>query len=406
MWPACLCASAHARDDQANQPTRATACPHAQKTPASRTQTRIQPKSAANRQNPHFRRRCRSKNATGSVLSDFLRGSGTGDLAIRSDRHARPSQRRRGIRHSRQVKTLPEAYAVPGSKPRPSEEEPPEVYPCRHHSTADSATMPTPGAATTRRVRRAALPVLCVGAGLPVPDADRRLAAEERISRRNPTPQHPQRAANLIAHRRRTSPPDQSRKCSRWGRPGFRRPASNWTPGRPVRAAQPPHVGQGESQANPSRAAPLQDGRQKPTARRKRFIRFAPSRINPGAKPTCARRTSGRQCRGATRMNPVMKIPCRNRPHLLPTARWSGGRAGRRRCDEAEGGASVSAGAYCGRGARSRSDNNTMRGERPARRGARLYSVQFALYHLKRPPGPFCILFTPAAGQQIHVKTA
>ena len=39
------------------------------------------------------------------------------------------------------------------------------------------------------------------------PDADKRLAAEERISRRNPTPQHPQRAANLIAHRRRTSPP-------------------------------------------------------------------------------------------------------------------------------------------------------------------------------------------------------
>ena len=49
-----------------------------------------------------------------------------------------------------------------------------------------------------------------------------------------------------------------------------------------MRAAQPPHVGQGESQANPSRAAPLQDGRQKPTARRKRFIRFAPSQHQPG----------------------------------------------------------------------------------------------------------------------------
>ena len=259
MWPAYLCASAHPRDDQANQPTRATACPHAQKTPASRTQTRIQPKSAANRQNLHFRRRCRSKNATASVLSDFLRGSGTGDLAIRSDRHARPSQRRRGIRHSRH------APRTQGGPPR--------------LDSSHAAGRPTSPLYRHRPAHRFVRTP---------PDADRRLAAEERISRRNPTPQHPLNAANLIAHRRRTSPPDQSRKCSRWGSLGFRRPASNWTPGRPVRASQPTHVGQGESQANPSRAAPLQDGRQKPTARRKRFIRFAPSRINPGARPTCA----------------------------------------------------------------------------------------------------------------------
>ena len=75
------------------------------------------PESSPNRQNSHFRHGRRSKNATASVLSDFLRGSGTGDLAIRSDRHARPSQRRRGIRHCRQVKPSVEAYAGPVSKP-------------------------------------------------------------------------------------------------------------------------------------------------------------------------------------------------------------------------------------------------------------------------------------------------
>ena len=87
-----------------------------------------------------------------------------------------------------------------------------------------------------------------------------------RSPRCNPTP------------KRRCEPPDQSRKCSRWGRPGFRHPASTWTPSRPVRAAQPPHMDQGESQANPSRAAPLQDGRQTAAAHRKRFIRFPPAR--------------------------------------------------------------------------------------------------------------------------------
>ena len=216
------------------------------------------------------------------------------------------------------------------------------------------------------------------------PDADKRLAAEERISRRNPTPQYPQNAANLIAHRRRTSPPTSRASVAGGADLAFAVPLPTGRQADLCAPHKPPHVGQGESQANPSRAASLQDGRQKPTARRKRFRRFAPSRINPGARPTCARRTSGRQCRGANRLNPVMKIPCRNRPHLLPTGCWSGGRAGRRRCDEAEGGASVSA-AYCGRGARSRSDNNTMRGERLARRGARLYSVQFSFVPSETP---------------------
>ena len=73
------------------------------------------------------------------------------DPALRSARQATPSQRKRGIRHSRQVKTPPKACADPGSKPQPAEEEPPEADPCRHHRTTGSATTSTPGAATTRR---------------------------------------------------------------------------------------------------------------------------------------------------------------------------------------------------------------------------------------------------------------
>ena len=53
------------------------------------------------------------------------------------------------------------------------------------------------------------------------------------------------------------------------------------------------------------------------------------------------RRTSCRRNRGANRMNPVMKVPCQNRPHLLPTGRRSGGRAGWRRGDEAQAGGRV-----------------------------------------------------------------
>ena len=73
-------------------------------------------------------------------------------------------------------------------------------------------------------------------------------------------------------------PPDQSSKDSRWGKPGFRRPASTGTPGPRVCAAPTPHVDEGESRANLARTAPLQDGRQTAAARRKRFIRFSPSR--------------------------------------------------------------------------------------------------------------------------------
>ena len=196
--------------------------------------------------------------------------------------------------------------------------------PCRRRPDHRSARTP-PGA--SRLVPRT------LGAGLPVPDADRRQAAEERTSRRanaatrsrspreapgrkssalphtrqrtpplavkcaelpqlpqlstgrrNPIPQHPRSAANLIARRCGASPPDPSRKCSRWGKPGFRRPASTGTPGPRVRAAQTPHVDEGESRANLARAAPLQDGRQTAAARRKRFIRFAPSRIHHGVR--------------------------------------------------------------------------------------------------------------------------
>ena len=56
-------------------------------------------------------------------------------------------------------------------------------------------------------------------------------------------------------------------------------------------------------------------------------------------------RTSCRRNQGEKRMNPVMKVPCQNRPHLLPTGRRSGGQgrvaAGWRRGDEAQAGGRV-----------------------------------------------------------------
>ena len=255
---------------------RTAARPRGRQTPASRTQTRIRPESAQNRQKRHFPRRRRSPNATGGVLSDFSRGSGTwktlrfaaqdrprpasegeeSDTAARSKRQRRrmPAQDQSRVRQTRSHQKQIHAgiIAQPAAQQRP------------HH------------AAATRRVRRAALPVLC---------AARHLAAEERTSRRanaatrsrsisgaprqkkpeaphtrqrppplavkcaelpqlpqrstgrrNPTPQHPRSAANRIARRRRASPPDQSRKFSRWGRPGFRRPAP---PGRQAHVYAP-----------------------------------------------------------------------------------------------------------------------------------------------------------------------
>ena len=215
-------ASAHPHtDDHRPRPQRRSprtaARPRGRQTPASRTQTRIRPESAQNRQNPHCPRRRRSKNATGSVLSDFSRGSGVYNLAIHSGWQATPSQRGRGIRYSRQVKTPAEAYAGPGSKPRPSEEEPPETDPCRHHRTASSATTPTPrrhaprtpggpsrldsshapGRHISPPCRRrpdhrsartppgaSRLVPHTLGAALPVLCAARRLAVEERTNRR------------------------------------------------------------------------------------------------------------------------------------------------------------------------------------------------------------------------------
>ena len=388
---------------------RTAARPRGRQTPASRTQTRIRPESAQNRQNPHCPRRRRSKNATGSVLSDFSRGSGVYNLAIRSARQAPPRQRERGIRYSRQVKTPAEAYAGPGSKPRPSEEEPPETDPCRHHRTAGSATTPTPrrrhaprtpggpsrldsshapGRPVSPPCRRrpdhrsartppgaSRLVPHTLGAALPVLCAARRLAVEERTNRcanaatrsrsislaprkkkseaphtrqrrpplavkcaelpqlpqrstgrRNPTPQHPRSAANRIARRRRASPPDQSRKFSRWGRPGFRRPAP---PGRQAHVYAP-HNRSPRPTAKARRTCQgllhYRTGGKRAAARRKRFKRFSPSRIQATARPACVRRTSCRRNQGEKRMNPVMKVPCQNRPPLLPTGRWSGGR--------------------------------------------------------------------------------
>ena len=95
-----------------------------------------------------------------------------------------------------------------------------------------------------------------------------------------------------------------------------------------MRAAPPVPAYHSESQANLSRAAPLQDGRQKDAARRKRFKRFSPPRIQAAASAKRPRRTSCHRNRGEKRMNPVMQVPCQNRPPLLPTARWSGGQDG------------------------------------------------------------------------------
>ena len=148
---------------------------------------------------------------------------------------------------------------------------------------------------------------------------------QRSTGRRNPIPQHPQQRRKSDRSQARSQPPDQSRKCSRWGNLAFadpRHPGARPTCAR--RTTGPAY--HGESQANLSRAAPLQDGRQTAAARRKRFKRFSPTRIQAAARPACVRRTSCHRNQGEKRMNPVMKVPCQNRPHLLPTGRWSGGR--------------------------------------------------------------------------------
>ena len=143
------------------QPASRCNCAHprGRKTPASRTQVRIQPKSAEDRQNPYFRRQRRSKNATGSVLSDFFKGSGTGKTlpVVATDTPGPASEGEESdtaARSKRQRKHMP----AQDQSQQPSKEDPPEAYPCRHHSTAGRVTTPTLGAATTRRVRQAALP--------------------------------------------------------------------------------------------------------------------------------------------------------------------------------------------------------------------------------------------------------
>ena len=334
------------------------------------------------------------------------------DLAIRSARQAPPSQRERGIRYSRQVKTPAEAYAGPGSKPRPSEEDPPETDPCRHHRTAGSATTPTPrrrhaprtpggpsrldsshapGRPISPPCRRrpdhrsartppgaSRLVPHTLGAALAVLCAARRLAVEERTNRRanaatrsrsisgaprkkkseaphtrqrppplavkcaelpqlpqrstgrlNPIPQHPQSAANRIARRCGASPPTSRARVAGGAdlafagprHPGARPTCTRRTTGPRVRRRKP-----GEPVKGCSITGRAANSRRPPQAVQTLFA--VPHQVATSAKRP--RRTSCHRNQGEKRMNPVMKVPCQNRPHLLPTGRWSGGRMGRR----------------------------------------------------------------------------
>ena len=195
--------------------------------------------------------------------------------------------------------------------------------------------------------------------------------------RRNPIPQHPRSAANLIARRCGASPPDQSRKCSRWGKPGFRRPAP---PGRQAHVCASHHRTPRTTAKARRTCQGLLHYRRAANSRRppQAVKRFSPSRIQATARPACARRTSCHRNQGEKRMNPVMKAPCQNRPHLLSPGRRSGGRAGWRRGDEAQAG-----GRERREGARNRSDNRMIRGGRPARGGTRFYSVQLVIIRSK-----------------------
>ena len=80
---------------------------------------------------PHSRHRRRPKNATGGALSDFCRGSGLVDLAVRSGSHNRPSRRRRGNWHCR-LKKIPQKHFRAGIMPQPPEHQrSPQVQPPR-----------------------------------------------------------------------------------------------------------------------------------------------------------------------------------------------------------------------------------------------------------------------------------
>ena len=94
----------------------------------------------------------------------------------------------------------------------------------------------------------------------------------------------------------RRAPPTSRARIAGGANPAFA------VPHRPGRQAHvcAPHVDEGESRANLARAAPLQDGRQTAAARRKRFIRFSPSRTKWPPVP------SVRQCQASA-------------PHQLPS---------------------------------------------------------------------------------------
>ena len=314
------------------------------------------------------------------------------DLAIRSARQAPPSQRERGIRYSRQVKTPAEAYAGPGSKPRPSEEEPPETDPCRHHRTAGSATTPTPrrrhaprtpggpqrldsshaaGRSISPPCRRrpahrsartppGTWPPRSARTGAPMPQPGLVLSAGRRArknsaaphtrqrppplavkcaelpplpqrstGRRNPIPQHPHSATNRIARRCGASPPTSRASVAGGANLAFadpRHPGARPTCVRRATAPRVPRRKPGEPVKGCSITGRAANGRRPPQAVQTLFA--VPHQV--AARPACARRTSCHRNQGEKRMNPVMQVPCQNRPHLLPTGRWSGGRMRRR----------------------------------------------------------------------------
>ena len=129
--------------------------------------------------------------------------------------------------------------------------------------------------------------------------------------------------------KRRGSPPDQSCKYSRWGKPEFCRLVP------PVLLAEVPastHLSllPRQNSGEPGKGCSI-TGR----AAKRRRPPQAVHTISAGTTRVAARATNPRRttCRlhySGNRIHPVMKVPCQNRPHLLPTGRWSGGRTGRR----------------------------------------------------------------------------
>ena len=391
---------------------RAVARPRGRQTPASRTQSRLRPEAAQNRQNPHCPRWRRSPNATGGVLSDFSRGSGVytlqsiaagrprpasegeeSDTAARSKRrrrrmpaqdqsrgrqkrshqkqidagiiaqpaaqqrphHAAATRRvRRAARHGSIPRTLRAALSVPHAGavrttaprvPRPAphgsfltrsappyqSSVPPGAWPSR--SARTGAPMPQPGLVLSagRRARKnsAAPHTRQRPPPLAVKCAELPPLPQRSTGRRNPIPQHPHSATNRIARRCGASPPTSRASVAGGANLAFadpRHPGARPTCVRRATAPRVPRRKPGEPVKGCSITGRAANGRRPPQAVQTLFA--VPHQV--AARPACARRTSCHRNQGEKRMNPVMQVPCQNRPHLLPTGRWSGGRMRRR----------------------------------------------------------------------------